>query len=298
MNKGYEFLKQQTGRVDYNYSLKNLNWFKVGGEADAFFIPQDIKDLQLFLKNKPQNISFFVVGAGSNILIRDGGFRGVVIKLSNLNKMSKVADYEVQVEAGCLNISVANFAKDLQIGGLEFLSGIPGSIGGAITMNAGAFAYEFKDVCKTVTGLNLQGELVTFTNEDMGFTYRQNSLEKPYVFIEASLQGQAKDEDEILIAMEKIKQSREESQPKKVLTGGSTFTNPKGFKAWELIDRAGLRGYSIGGARFSEKHCNFIINDGTATANDIEDLINFAIKKVAEKFNIVLHPEIKIIGEN
>ncbi|XWO13841.1 UDP-N-acetylenolpyruvoylglucosamine reductase [Candidatus Hepatincola sp. Pdp] len=298
MNKAYEFLQQQTGRVNYNHSLKNLNWFKVGGEADAFFIPQDTKDLQLFLKNKPQDVAFFVVGAGSNILIRDGGFKGVVIKLSNLNKMSKVADYEIYTEAGCLNISVANFAKDLQIGGLEFLSGIPGSIGGAITMNAGAFAYEFKDVCTTVNALNLQGELVNFTNEEMGFSYRQNSLEEPYIFIGANLQGQAKDEDEILIAMEKIKESREESQPKKVLTGGSTFTNPKGFKAWELIDRAGLRGYSIGGASFSEKHCNFIINDGSATAADIENLISYAIKKVAEKFNILLHPEIKIIGEN
>ncbi len=291
------------GDFKTNVSLKNFSWFKTGGSAEYFFEPYDLEDLIVFLKNKPSNIPVFILGAGSNILISDNGFNGVVIKLNAFNKISYMGDAKIYAESGSFNLSVANFAKDclmeydLGITCFEFLSGIPGSIGGGIYMNAGAFGSEFKDILSQVTALDLQGNIHEFAVDDLGLSYRANALPEQFIFIGATFQGKIDSKNIIIAKMIHIKHTRELNQPQKVKTGGSTFANPTGNKkAWELLDAVGMRGYRIGGAYFSDKHCNFLINDNNATSNDIENLIQLAKQRVKDKFNIDLHAEIKIIS--
>jgi UDP-N-acetylmuramate dehydrogenase len=286
------------GKFIENSPLKNHNWFKVGGMADYLFIPENLEDLIYFLKNKPKSLQITIIGAGSNILVKDSGVKGCVIKLSNFNSIKKISETKLEVQSGVLNISLANFAKEEEIGGFEFISGIPGSIGGGIAMNAGCYGREFKDILLNVSAVDFDGNLHSFENIQCGFSYRNCSLSKNLIFITAIFNGYKDIKSNIQEKLDNIKTQREEQQPKKVLTGGSTFANPEGNKAWQLIDSVGLRGYKIGGAFFSEKHCNFIINDGTATALDIQSLINEAIKRVKDKHNIILHPEIKIIGKD
>ncbi|MDR2007433.1 MAG: UDP-N-acetylmuramate dehydrogenase [Alphaproteobacteria bacterium] len=278
-----------------NYPLKNLNWFKVGGNAEYFFAPTDVADLVFFLKNRPMDLPITVLGAGSNVLVSDNGVRGVVVRLNNLDNCYVMEGGKIFAEAGALNMSVSNLALRNNQGGFEFLSGIPGSIGGAITMNAGSFGREFCDVCVSVSALTLNGEMLNLSVQDMGFTYRKNGISEPLIFISATMQGFSDTAENIKSKMDDIKTKREETQPKKVLTGGSTFANPASHKAWELIDKVGLRGYKIGDAGYSDKHCNFIINYGNATAADIEQLILEAQKRVFKEFGIELHSEIKFI---
>ncbi|MCL2566581.1 MAG: UDP-N-acetylmuramate dehydrogenase [Alphaproteobacteria bacterium] len=294
------------GVLKKDYPLKNLNWFKVGGTAEYFFVPADVEDLIFFLQNKPIDLAITILGAGSNALISDMGVHGVVVKLSNLNSCYFLEDGTIFAEAGCLNSNISQLALrgDKNIvppqGGLEFLSGIPGSIGGAITMNAGSFGREFCDICVSVQALTLEGKIINLDKEDLGFAYRKNSISMPLIFISSILKGYSDIPENINKKLNDIKIKREDSQPKKVLTGGSTFANPKennpkGYKAWELIDKVGLRGYRIGDAGFSQKHCNFIINYGSAKAEDIEKLIIEAQHRVKEEFGILLHQEIKLI---
>ena len=291
------------GDFKTNVSLKNFSWFKTGGNAKYFFEPYNLDDLIVFLQNKPSNLPIFILGAGSNILIDDNGFNGIVIRLNAFNKISYMGNAQIYAEAGAFNLSVANFAKDclmendLGVTCFEFLSGIPGSIGGGIYMNAGAFGGEFKDILSCVTALDLQGNIHEFAVDDLGLSYRANALPKQFIFIGATFTGKIDSKNIIIAKMTNIKNTRELNQPQKVRTGGSTFANPAGNKkAWELLDAVGMRGYRIGGAYFSDKHCNFLINDNNATSSDIENLIQLAKQRVNDQFSIELHTEIKIIS--
>lgn len=281
--------------IKVNYNLKNLSWFKIGGTAQYFYMPTSVADLQNLLTQLPADINITVLGAGSNILITQGVVKGLVIKLNYLNNIVVLNSNTLLAEAGVSNLTLANFAASNNITGLEFLSGIPGSIGGGIAMNAGAFGSEFKDIVKDVTILTRNAQLQTISNQQMGFSYRANALKNFAIFITASININLGNKLQIDTKMAEIKQMRLQNQPNKVLTGGSTFANPTGYKAWELIDKAGLRGFTVGGAKFSEKHCNFIVNFNNASFNDVYTLITTAQQQVYKLFNIKLKPEIKII---
>jgi UDP-N-acetylmuramate dehydrogenase len=281
-----------------DYYLHKLNWFNVGGKADYLFKPQNEDELISFLK-LAKDVPIEVIGVGSNVIIRDGGFRGVVIKLGKEFKKINLLDKN-KIEVGCANldINVANFAYESNISGLEFLSGIPGSIGGAVAMNAGAYGSEFKDVLFSVSGIDFSGRKLELSNAAMNYSYRCSNPEKNLIYTSVILQGVSGKKDEIARNMAKIKSDREVSQPVRAKTSGSSFKNPKGMKAWELIDQAGCRGLEIGGAKMSEKHCNFMINTGNATAKDLEDLGKEVVNKVWQKFFVKLEWEVKIIGDN
>ena len=313
------------GRYTENADLSKTNWFRVGGAAKILFKPADIQDLCHFLKNKSADIIVTTLGVGSNIIIRDGGIDGVVVKLGREFSHSNVilsasersfacAQDDVLIEAGAaaLDVNTAFFAAENNIAGLEFLVGIPGTIGGAVAMNAGAYGCEIKDVLVAVELVDMQGGVHKFSNEELQFTYRRcgRLYEQQYIVTKAWLQGQAGIAAEIHARMAQIKSQREESQPIRSRTGGSTFKNPASttsplsggieggaLKAWQLIDKAGCRGLRIGGAQVSEKHCNFFINTGTATAADLENLIREVQARVLADSGIKLETEIKIIGK-
>ena len=287
------------GRYTENADLSKTNWFRVGGCAEILFKPADLADLQHFLCHKPA-CPITVLGVGSNIIVRDGGIDGVVIKLGREFAGITIESGLIACGAAALDLNAAFFAADNGIAGLEFLSGIPGTIGGAIAMNGGAYGTETKDVLLKAEGIDLDGNLHEFSNDQLKFTYRKCGalLEKPLIFTKCWLQGKNGKPEEIHARINEIKQAREDSQPIRSRTGGSTYKNPEGHKAWQLIDSVGLRGFSIGGAQVSEKHCNFFINTGTATAKDLEDLILHVQATVLAKTGIKLEPEIKIIGKS
>lgn len=285
-----------------NFPLNKTNWFNVGGEAEIFYKPEDLEDLSFFLKNVSKDINITVLGVGSNIIIRDGGIDGVVIKLGrNFTTInySLLDDNDVllNVGAGCLNYNLAYFCLENEISGLEFLVGIPGSIGGGIAMNAGAYGSEFKDFITYVQAVNLEGEIKSISNSDMRFSYRSNGLSEQHIFTQASFLLKKKNKSLIKEKMDEIINKREQTQPIKEKTTGSTFANPQGYHAWKLIDEAGLRGAKIGGAQMSLKHCNFMINLGDATANDLESLGEHVKKKVYEHSGVNLNWEVKILGK-
>lgn len=291
-------LPETRGKYRFNVDLGKMCWFGVGGTADVVFTPQDVDDLVFFLKNKG-DIPVLVFGVGSNILIRDDGFRGVVVRLSNTMKdMHLEADHIINVGTGVLDKNVSDFAMSHSIGGMEFLSGIPGTIGGGLAMNAGAYGGELKDIVVDVECVDLHGNIMTLSNHDMGFKYRGNSLDKSIIFLSTRMQGYPSDQATIERKVNDIRNSRHTTQPVKGFkTGGSTFKNPQGLKAWQLIHDAGCRGLSIGGAQISELHCNFLINNGDATAKDIEELIQTVKNRVFDKSGIMLEEEIVIVGE-
>jgi UDP-N-acetylmuramate dehydrogenase len=292
------------GEYRYNFPLAQSTWFGVGGNADVFFKPADEADLAHFLKHKPSNIPHLVLGVCSNIIIRDGGFKGVIIKLGRAfaGIESDQKNNIITAGASALDVNVAQFAANNNITGLEFLVGIPGVIGGALAMNAGAYGAEIKDVLIEATAIDEQGNIDLLTPQDFKFEYRKNNLPRNYIFTSAKLQGRAGDKDQILVAMQQISDTREASQPIRSKTGGSTFKNPppetsNGLKAWQLIDNAGCRGLKFGGAQVSEKHCNFLINTGNATAADIENLGEEVRSRVLKNSGVELKWEIKIVGE-
>jgi UDP-N-acetylmuramate dehydrogenase len=286
------------GEYRFNFPLNKTNWFNVGGPAEVLFKPKDPEDLIYFLQNKPQDINITIFGVGSNIIIRDGGLDGVVLRLgrafTNIELLEKNV---VKVGTACLNYNLANFCADNCLAGLEFLIGIPGSIGGGVAMNAGAYGVEFKDVIQQVKAVDYDGNIHIFSNEEMGFFYRGNSLKEKMIFLEAIFKLSYDDRDKISARMEGISKKREETQPIKEKTTGSTFANPPGYSAWKLIDEAGFRGFKVGGASMSEKHCNFMINDGTGTAADLENLGEYVREKVYSKTGILLEWEVKRIGK-
>ncbi len=290
-------LPKVRGQYREKASLSKVTWFQVGGKAEILFKPEDAYDLAHFIKNKPKNIHVEVLGVGSNLLVRDGGLDGVVIRLGRNFAQMTCEGNKLHVGAGCLDSNVARFACDNGIGGLEFLIGVPGTIGGALAMNAGAYGNETKDILVSAEAIDEAGNKHTLSCEDMGFAYRSNQIPRSWIFTSAILHGRVGDKEEIEKRMAEIVNQRESTQPVRTRTGGSTFTNPTGNKAWQLIDEAGCRGLTIGGAQVSEKHCNFLINTGNATASDIENLGEEVRRRVKKKSGVDLHWEIKIIGK-
>jgi UDP-N-acetylmuramate dehydrogenase len=290
------------GKLEASVTLAPFTWFRVGGPAEVLFQPADEADLAEFLRLCPADIPILAVGVGSNLIVRDGGVPGVVIRLSPRG-FGQISTDVLQVTAGaaCLDASVAKKAAEAGIAGLEFYRGVPGTIGGALRMNAGCYESETKDVLVSCVAYDRAGQRHEFSCADMGFTYRHTTAPADLIFVSATFQGTADDPAEILARMDAITQKREQSQPIRDKTGGSTFKNPDpvqsgGRKSWQVIDAAGLRGYQIGGAQMSEKHCNFMINTGTATAKDLEALGEHVIQQVKATQGVDLHWEIKRIG--
>jgi UDP-N-acetylmuramate dehydrogenase len=289
-------LPEVRGTYAEHASLKDLVWFRAGGAADILFRPADVEDLCAFMRAKPSDLPVTLIGVGSNLLIRDGGIPGVVIRLpAAFGRIEKVNDKQIRAGAAALDAAVARAAAEGGITGLEFLRGIPGTIGGALAMNAGCYGTEMKDVLVEARAIDSRGKLITLGLADMGFLYR-HSKPQDVIYIDAVLQGAPGDPEAIRQRMEALVAQRESTQPVRSKTGGSTFTNPPGHKAWQLIDQAGCRGLSRGAAQVSEKHCNFLINNGDATAGDIEALGEEVRARVKAKFGIELGWEIKRIG--
>ncbi len=286
------------GTYKTNYNLSHLTWFKVGGKADIFFKPANTQDLAHFLRQNQNNLPITIIGAGSNMIIRDGGVAGVVIKLGQaFTQIEFITPKILVIGAGCLNINLARFCKANNVSGLEFLSGIPGSIGGGVVMNAGAYCREFKDIIIWVEALDAEGNLQHIKAEEIKFKYRGNDLPKDLIITKVAVKIDFGQPQDIAGKMQEISLKRNISQPVKTATGGSTFANPiSGPKAWELIDQAGMRGARIEDAQISELHCNFMINLGSATAKNLEELGNLVQKKVFQHSGYKLEWEIKRIG--
>ena len=277
-------------------SLASLTWFRVGGPAEVLFRPEDADDLARFLAEKPADLPVTVIGVGSNLLVRDGGVPGVVIKLGRGFAGVRFAGNRVLAGAAASQVNVALTCRDHGLGGLEFLRGVPGTIGGALAMNAGAYGREIGDVFRAALAIDGGGALRRLGPADMGFGYRRTAVPADWTFLSAELAGRADDKDRITRRMTEIAEARLASQPTRTRTGGSTFKNPPGAKAWQLIEAAGCRGLTVGDAQVSEQHCNFLINRGAATAADLEALGEEVRRRVRDTSGIRLAWEIKRIG--
>jgi UDP-N-acetylmuramate dehydrogenase len=284
------------GTYAENAPLKDLVWFRAGGNAQVLFRPADAEDLAAFLAAKPSDMRVSVIGVGSNLLVRDGGIPGVVVRLPGAFGKIAVEGTRVRVGAAVLDAAVARQAAEAGIGGMEFLRGIPGTVGGALRMNAGCYGREIKDIFVEATAIDGRGNTHILTAADMGFVYRKSQVPDDLIFVEAVFEGEKGDAAEIKARMNALVEQRESTQPVKSKTGGSTFKNPPGHKSWQLIDEAGCRGLIRGAAQVSEKHCNFLINTGDATAADIEGLGEEVRARVKAKSGIELEWEIKRVG--
>jgi UDP-N-acetylmuramate dehydrogenase len=286
------------GKLSANHVLAPFTWFRVGGPAQVMFLPSDEADLAYFLSRLPDDIAVHVIGLGSNLIIRDGGVEGVVIRLGGrgFGEISIEKDARIRSGTAVPDVKVSRAAADAGIDGLAFFRGIPGSLGGALRMNAGAHGGETKDVFVSARGIDRHGKTQIFELRDMGFRYRHSDVSEDVILTQALLQGRPGEATQILAEMERITAAREASQPIREKTGGSTFKNPPGGKAWQLIDAAGCRGLVRGDAQVSEMHCNFLINRGRASASDIENLGEEVRRRVAETSGIMLEWEIKRIG--
>lgn len=296
------------GRLREQADLSKTTWFQVGGAADYLFKPEDTDDLALFLREKPCDLRVTVIGVGSNLLVRDGGVEGMVVRLGRgfaeikvMNDTGLVPAQELHstlyAGAAALDLNIAHFAADHGIKGLEFLSGIPGTLGGAVAMNAGAYGSDISQILVSADIVLADGEQRRLSNKECGFSYRKSELPEGAIVTGAVLKGEPGEREKIRARITDIQRERETTQPVKSRTGGSTFKNPDGHKAWELIDAAGCRGLMIGGAQVSEKHCNFLINTGSATAADLEALGEEVRRRVYEKSGVTLEWEIKRIGK-
>ena len=295
-----KFSEQTKGKLIFDYDLKKTNWFNIGGNAKAFFKPENLIDLINFLKNFGHKEKIFILGAGSNILIKDQGFDGIVIKLGkNFSNISILPNKTIIAGSALIDKKVAEFASENDIGGLEFLSCIPGSIGGGIRMNSGCFGVEFKDILLSVQAINREGKVLTIPSSNIKFEYRTNDLPRDLIFLSASFKGDFKNKDKAKRDIEILKEKKEKTQPTKVKTGGSTFKNPKAQtkkNVWELIKSSVPVNTSFGDAVISEKHSNFFINKNNATYKDMKQLIDFVKSSVREKTGINLDLEIEIVG--
>ncbi len=290
-------MPQLRGRLLANQSLAELTWFRAGGPAQLLFTPSDEDDLAYFLKHLPSEIPVYVVGVGSNLIVRDGGMPGVVIRLGPRGFGETSANRDiVSAGAAALDKRVAEAAVAANIGGLEFFFGIPGTIGGALRMNAGANGAETKDVLVEARGIGRDGRKQIFDNAGMKFIYRNSGVDPSIIFTAARFQGLMAAPEAIRARMNEVQAHRETAQPIREKTGGSTFKNPPGHSAWKLIDAAGCRGLRVGGAQVSDMHCNFLINTGDATAHDIETLGETVRARVKQSCGIELKWEIKRIG--
>jgi len=284
------------GRLLPNQSLAELTWFRVGGPAQLLLIPEDEDDLAYALARLPGDIPVTVIGFGSNLIVRDGGVPGVVIRLGRGFNEVKVDGTHIRAGAAVPDVKVARTAQEAAISGLSFMRGIPGAVGGALRMNGGAYGRETKDTLIEVRAVDRQGRVHVLRNADLHYTYRHCGAPEDFIFTQATYAGERGDAAAIAAEMDKITESREATQPIRSRTGGSTFKNPPGGKAWQLIDAAGCRGLKVGGAQVSEMHCNFLINLGTATAADIETLGETVRRRVKDNSGIDLEWEIKRIG--
>lgn len=286
------------GSLQANAPMAPLSWFRTGGPAQVLFSPVDEDDLALFLSRLPDGVPLLVVGLGSNLLVRDGGVPGAVVRLGKaLGEVTVEADGRIRAGAAAPDVKVARAAAEAGIAGLSFLRGIPGAIGGALRMNGGAYGGEIKDVLVRAEGITHTGDKVSFTNAEMGFSYRRSAVPEEVIFTAAWFEGRPGDRDAILVEMNAITEARSATQPVNTRTGGSTFKNPPGRKAWELIDRAGCRGLRVGDAQVSEMHCNFLVNHGQATAAEIEALGEDVRRRVRETCGVELEWEIKRVGQ-
>ncbi len=286
------------GSMTANASLRDITWFRVGGPAQVLFRPADEADLSYFLTHLPHDIPVQVIGLGSNLLVREGGLKGVVIRLGRGFSTITVEDGSRLCTGSAVpDVQVARAAADAGIAGLAFYRGIPGAIGGALRMNAGAHGGETKDVLLEARAVDRSGNVHVLTNADMGFSYRHSGIPHSWIFTQALFQGEAGDPAKIREEMEAVAAYREQHQPTRERTGGSTFKNPPGHSAWKLVDEAGCRGVRVGGAMVSEKHCNFLINNNEATAADIETLGETVRERVKATSGIELQWEIIRIGE-
>ena len=289
-------LSKPRGRLVADAPLGPQTWFRTGGPAEVLFRPADVEDLSSFLASLPIDVAVMVLGVGSNLLVRDGGVKGVVIRLMRGFTGISVEDHEVVSGAGALDLNVALTAREHSLAGLEFLSGIPGTIGGAVAMNGGAYGGELSQVLVSAEAVDRAGMVHRVAAADLGFSYRHSTAPADWIFTSARLRAEPGEQLAIARRIAEIDAARTESQPRS-RTGGSTFVNPPGHKAWELIDRAGCRGLRIGDAQVSEKHCNFLINLGAATAADVEALGEEVRRRVFEQSGVRLEWEIRRIGE-
>jgi len=284
------------GRYDAQAPIARYTWFRAGGPAEVLFRPADVTDLANFLAGKPRDVPVTVLGVGSNLLVRDGGIPGVVVRLGRPFSTIRNDGTEIHAGAMALDYNVAKAARDAAIAGFEFLAGIPGTIGGGLRMNAGAYGRELKDIVTQVMALTPRGEIKSLTPADWAPRYRGCGVPTDWIFTGCAMTGVWGNSAEIARAMELVQEAREDTQPIRTRTGGSTFKNPNGQKAWELIDRAGCRGLRLGKAQVSEKHCNFLINLGGATAADIEGLGEEVRRRVREATGVELEWELERIG--
>ncbi len=289
-------LPKVRGRLTPNAPLGKQTWFGAGGPAEVLFRPADAADLAAFLAAAPVKIPVTVIGVGSNLLVRDGGVPGVTVRLGRGFAEITVEHGEVRAGAGALDRIVALAAAEAGLGGFEFLSGVPGTIGGALRMNAGAYGREIKDVLVSATALDRFGASHTIEHDAMGLSYRHCTVDPDWIFVAARLRGFNNDRDAIAIRMTEIRHAREAAQPVRARTGGSTFANPPGDAAWRLIDAAGCRGLVRGGAMVSPQHANFLINNGNATAADLEGLGEEVRRRVYQNSGVALEWEIRRIG--
>lgn len=289
------------GKVEANGNLANMIWFRTGGPAEVLVKPADADDLITLLTGIAEDVPVTVVGVGSNLLVRDGGIDGVVVKLGKPFGHISIDGNVITAGAGAMDVTVAVKAAEAGLGGLEFLRGIPGTIGGALRMNAGAYGREVADCLQSAQAVDRAGVVYDLTTDDMGFSYRKSSVPEDWIFLNASFKGKPEEQAVIKDRMRAIMDAREISQPLRTRTGGSTFKNPdvevsEGRSAWQLVDEAGCRGLRVGNAQVSPKHCNFLINLGDASATDIENLGDKVRKKVLAKTGVDLTWEIRLIG--
>jgi UDP-N-acetylmuramate dehydrogenase len=289
-------LPKVAGRLTQNAPLAPLVWFKSGGAADWLFEPKDVADLQAFMRDLDPQLAVWPLGLGSNLIIRDGGVPGVTVRLGKAFAGVVCDGTSLVCGGGASGILVSSKARDAGIAGLEFLRGIPGTVGGFVRMNGGAYGREVKDVLKSCDVILRSGALKTLSLEDLGYSYRHSELAEGAIVVSAKFEGTAGDPQAIGAEMDRIAAAREASQPLRSKTGGSTFKNPAGHKAWALVDEAGCRGLQIGGAQVSEKHTNFLINTGEATSADIEALGEEVRARVKAKSGVELHWEIQRVG--
>ena len=298
-NKIEEFAKHIKSELKFDYNLKKLNWFNIGGDAKVFFKPDNLDDLVTFLKTFGKSEKIFVLGAGSNILITDNKFDGFVVKLGkNFSNISLMQNNIIVAGSAVSDKNLSNFAMENNIGGFEFLSCIPGTIGGGLRINSGCFGKEFKDILLSVQVIDREGVIKTIPSSKIKFGYRHSPLDKDLIFLSASFQGKKKNREEINKEINKLKEEKNRRQPSRIKTGGSTFKNPinqTDIKVWKLIKNSIPTTKSFGDAKISEKHCNFLVNSKNAKFEDMMKLINFIKSEVEKKKNIKLETEIEII---
>ena len=299
VNEIKTFSSKINSKIYFDYDLKKSNWFNIGGKTKIYFKPESLLDLVLFLKRFGTQKKIYILGAGSNTLINDSTFDGIVIKLGkNFSNISLLPDNIIVAGSGCVDKKLSDFASENEIGGFEFLACIPGTIGGGLKMNAGCFNREFKDILISIQAIDRMGRVITIPANKINFEYRNTDLEKDLIFLSASFKGMRKDKILIKNKVSELKKKKESTQPTKIKTSGSTFKNPinqTDKKVWELIKESVSLDTSFGDAAISDVHCNFFVNKNNATFNDMNKLIEFVEKRVKEKTGIKLEKEIKIL---